>query len=115
MNICINVPSIVYQNSWLGQTSGISSTNIFTPIGEGLFRVTAGAFANTGRVSGDLFYPGPGTSSFSSVFNSGSSPQQQNIPISMVVAGTSGVPLQLDTSVVGSTTYDLFVTIEQLQ
>lgn len=116
VSVTIPVAGIVYQNSWLNQNSNIPTTDIFTPSGEGLFRVTVGIFSNgpgNGGSGGNVYYPGPGTSSFSSTFNTGSNPEQYTVPVSMVFGGTSGVSLTIETNT--TVNYDLFVTVEQLQ
>jgi hypothetical protein len=115
-NVGVPSPNIIYSNSWLNQTSAISSINILSPSTEGLFRVTAGIFAyGSGSCSaaGELYYPTLGGQQCTSNNNSGN---QQNTAISFVVNPASGVPVQLSTSIGGSLSYyDLYITIEQLQ
>ena len=117
--VTIPAAQIVYQNAWLNQTSAITESDVFTPSGQGVFRVTAASFAyGSGHcgAGGGIYYPGPGGLAFNSDFNAGNSPQQQNTPASYVFGGTSGVALQIYTSTFGSLNYyDLYVTIEQLQ
>jgi hypothetical protein len=117
----VSVPAaqIVYQNSWLSQTSAISLTTIFSPSGEGLFRVSGAIFAygsGTCGASAEMTIPGQGGMSFQSTYNPGNSPAQVNIAASDIYAGNSGDSVTLETSIGGSITYyDLYVTIEQLQ
>lgn len=121
MQVCLNVPNIVYSNSWVGQTSYIGSTDLFTPSADGLYRLTyagklgsSSGFLNISpawAASGQIYYAGEGSGQTSI------SPGANNYVYgdSEIIFGQAGVPIALSTTVGGTLTYDLYVTLEQLQ
>lgn len=122
MNVCINVPSIVYQNSWLSQTSSIGSTNVYTPATDGLFRVSYGGKATIssgssldveiGWVGGGQFYQtDPISLNFGFAGEAGDA-IFGGVSVSFV---SSGVPITFSAGHGGSNAYSVYVTIEQLQ
>jgi hypothetical protein len=120
--VTVSIPAaqIVYQNSWLNQTSEIPSwLDVFTPSSEGIYRVSVAIFAyGTGTYSagGDLYYPGPGGASFSSYHNPNNPSASINTCASFTFSPLAGVSVQLRTSISGALSYyNLYVTIEQLQ
>lgn len=101
-------PQIVYSGSWLGKTAAIASTDIFTPGTEGLFRLSASILTSSpgGSSSVALQPMGEGISN-----SSGAYP----ITSDFVFIGVSGAAISFSTSLSGmGTTYDLFITLEQL-
>lgn len=121
MQVCINVPDIVYQNAFTGETSNISSMTLYTPSGPGLFRITATIYtvgnpsstvSVTGQVSGAA-----GDSPCS--FDGNDTSSQFSTAGTSVFSGFSGVPFVLSTTVTVSAGslnhYDVYVTIEQVQ
>jgi len=125
--VSIPVAGIVYQNSWLAQTTGFSNSSLYTIPSEGLFRVSAAVFVvgisgNT-SVNAVVSYPVPSTSSISwGHLTASALSSLPNIPDATSGAcgsfvGISGLDVPLSVTVSGGTIdhYDLFVTIEQLQ
>lgn len=104
------IPNIVYSNKWTGQTSAISSTTIFTPPAEGLYRITVGIVttgtAGVSTASVAVQPLGVGESNLAGDFPMGGA---------FVFVGENGTPITFSTTVGGSPTYDLYITIEQLQ
>lgn len=126
MNICINVPSVVYSNSWLAQTTGFSSS-IFTIPSDGQYRVSIGLLAegNSGstNVTAVVTYPVPttGSASWTQLLANAITgfPSVPNVSAGAVgsFVGVSGqiVPVSVTISGGSINHYDLYVTIEQLQ
>lgn len=112
----VNVPSpyIVYQNSWLGQTVNMSTTTIFTPSQPGMYRVTVVSYVgggSTGSISGYL-----NAGSFAIGSNMYEAYSSYSQPASLTFSGFSGTPLTINAAMGGYvTSYDLYVTVEQLQ
>lgn len=118
MQVCLNVPSIVYQNVF-SETAGVTDTVVFSPSGPGVFRVSVVIYTTgpsvivTGTISNghvddnDINFQG----------SSGGVPViQRSQAGGGVFTGFSGVDFLLSTSVSGSlTSYEVYVTIEQLQ
>lgn len=104
------IPNIVYSNKWTGQTSAIGSTTIFTPSAEGLYRISAGIVTSgtvgVATASVALQPMGESVSNLSGDFPLGNE---------FVFVGQSGVGISFSTSIGSSPTYDLLITIEQLQ
>lgn len=114
MNVCINVPSIVYQNVFTGETSNLSGISIFTPSGPGLFRVTA------------TIYTSAATRSVTATIDNGSYPSDSAVQFggsfyegqagTGIFTGFSTYPFLLSTVMGGTSgSYDVWITIEQLQ
>lgn len=115
MQVCLNIPSIVYQNVFAGQTSNLSNVAIYTPSGSGLFRVTATAYANASPVNVNAtIQNGTGPSDSSISFGGGFTNGQAGTG---VFTGRSSNAFLLSTSAtgLGSGSFDLYVTVEQLQ
>lgn len=125
MNICINVPSVVYSNSWTGQTSALSSTTLATPSSEGLYRLSIAGKATFGGSGGGLAVvptwlgsgQSYGTSQGNYDFVDGGGAAVMLFSSELVILGQSGVPISFSTVYEGPgpTSYDIFVTLEQLQ
>lgn len=129
MQVCLNIPSIVYSNSWLGQTSGFSNSALFTPSVDGLYRVSIGiyvvGFSGNPNVAAKVSFPANNTSSTS--WNSVSAnvmTSSPGIPESSwgnlnagLFVGKSSLDVPLSVTISGGTLdhYDLYITIEQLK
>ena len=103
-----NTADIVYENQWLGQTSNIGTTTIFTPSVDGLFRLNTAVSGSGGlHVIIDTNAP-----SQNCLANNLYGP-----PGCVVVfQGTSGTAITIDTRILDpGTSYDAYVTLEQLQ
>lgn len=102
----VTLPSIVYTNAWTGQTSNIGSTTIFTPSANGLFRANI-ALHGTGGIEV--------IADFSDAFCVAHFGGANNPGCVHVFEGLSGTPITIDTRILTSgTSYDLYVTLEQL-
>jgi len=108
-------PQLVYSNGFLNQTSSIGTTALFTPSGEGFFRISVYSDGNAGSGAGDA---------------------QANLTIVSAVgqnytfgadggAGSGGLDtsifhlnsshaVSLTVTLTGTLTYNVYVTIEQL-
>ena len=129
--VSVTVPAaqIVYQNSWLNQTSDISSTAIFTPTGEGTFRATIIVYViGTGGAAGGSVH----TTAFLTLSGNGgvqaettwggqfSTGTQSGEAADIIFGNFQNAPIYLSTSTgtsgQGALSYfDVYVTIEQLQ
>ena len=113
----IPAPQIVYSNSWLGQTSAISSTTIFTPTVGGVYRATVSADAagvvNAGDVGITLQSSGS-TNQFQ--LTQSATTDGASVSVTGSFIGQSGQSIQISTTEGGTvSSYDLSVVIEQLQ
>lgn len=126
-DVVVSIPAaqIVYQNSWLGQGyPGLSNLSIFSPSQPGLYRVTATIYGNpsgnaaTIEITGTITNQGSETIGFDGNAGAGPPISQSSQSGTAVFTGFAGKPFVLSTSVSGQisqSTYDLYVTIEQLQ
>jgi hypothetical protein len=112
VDVTIPAAQIVYQNSWLGLTSHLSSTTILTAPSDGLYRVSIGAnVASGGAVNFTLSCPD--ANSIIGSFGYGNQTLQSGTYAVFVPSGQS---ISLSSIIVSSSaTYSLYVTIEQLQ
>jgi hypothetical protein len=129
MQVCFNVSSIVYQNSWLEQTTGFSDSAIFTPSSDGLYRVSIGLYVvgSSGNPNVDAKLSFPANSTASASWNTVSANVMTSSPVIPessggnvnvgVFVGKSGLDIPLSVVISGGTInhYDLYITIEQLQ
>lgn len=120
------VPLIVYSGSFLGQVGTISPTVLYTPSSEGLYRVSVSGYLNStsncSSILTDVWWNGATNptnqpeftfSSFAFVPTiSGCNVGQVNNPITFV--SQPGEPIQIQTRQFNGS-YDLFITVEQLQ
>jgi len=116
----VTLPSIVYSNSWLGQTATIGSSTVFTTSATGLYRINIAGNA-TGVTNADII----GEIKYGSQFtlqggapanycwsDPAYGPQGQTCTAEI----QSGQAVTFDTrNLVSGTTYDMYVTIEKLQ
>jgi hypothetical protein len=124
-NSTAKLPQIVYENSWLSQTTAISQTTIFTPSAAGLYRITLGLETVAVATSGS----GPLTSAYIDL-PSGYGPLVSvgaSIPtytdatdgvVRAFVGTSSGPDVKLRTSIDVSDHldhYNVYVTIERLK
>jgi hypothetical protein len=129
-DVSADIPAaeIVYQNSWLGQTSNLSLSDIFTLPADGQYRVTISLLAESSSgnlsVSASVGFPTSGVSSASwnsasaSVNPSTSSVDTAIDGVCKGFVGQNGGQVSLTTNKTGAGTldhYDVYVTIEQLQ
>ena len=120
MNICIDVKSaeIVYQNSWIGQTTSIPSTTVFTASSDGMYRVSVGTTASGSYPPGGAVYSvaiepvsGQNVAPYDSISSSGIGGQAGVT----VIALTSGQAIQFSATVSGSiASYNAYVLVEKL-
>src|ERR1700761_5636399 len=114
MQVCINVPNIVYQNVFAGLTSNLSNVAFFTPSGPGLFRVTATAYGSASSVGvNGTIYNGTLPSDSPISFSGSASYAQAGWG---VFTGYSTTSFLLSTTATGvpSGSYDVYVTVEQV-
>lgn len=116
-------PQIVYSNSWLSQTSSISSTVVYTFPSEGIFRISASmyVFPASGSYEVDsevTIVDAPNQPSPIQIgYNQGFGDVQQCNARTGVFAGTSGQEVQFEATLAGGGTldhYDAYLVIEQL-
>lgn len=125
MQVCNNIPSIVYQNSWTGQTSSLSASTIFTPSSSGVYRISVAldvSGGGGGDVEVDLWWNasgGVGTDLCTFTYAHRATPDNNGVTPagnSYVAVLAASQVVKMQTVVSGSiSTYDFYVTIEQLQ
>lgn len=107
-------PNIVYSNSWLNQTSNISTTAILTSSSGGFYRVSVGGQASGGPVKIDVTVNNGATYQAESNLDNSSTIFVSQSCESFFVP--SGVSINIAATIMGgSPTYDLYAVIEQLQ
>lgn len=121
--VSIPVVGIVYQNSWLAQTASISTTTLFTPPSDGLYRLIAGGKMTSGSnllnftvdsiSAGQQLYAFQNQGSFM-VAPFGGAGVTWTYAISNDIFCQASVPITMSVGLTGSSTYDVYVTIEQL-
>lgn len=115
---CVNVPQIVASQTFLLQTSSLSSTTIYTPAAAALLRVSyyiessvTGQDVTLGLTWTDNYQTQSNTvanSNESQKFNLGSNPVS-------VIHSAASQPIAITASFSGSGSYNVYVTVEQLE
>jgi hypothetical protein len=100
-------PQIVYSTSFLGQTSTISPSVLFTAGAEGLYRLTVSVRCNN-TTSGNSVH----SSSTFGNWTLGEIPNSTSW--TTVLASGDTLNFGIDSLGPGTTTYDLYLSIEQL-
>jgi len=123
MQVCNNIPTIVYQNSWLSQTSAIGSSgspqSLYTFSSTGQYRVsiTLEVVSSSGSPTVTLHF-WPEYAQVAGVQANPSSPMNDvSSGSSFSLVASSGQIADFYTVISGSglSYYNLYITIEQLQ
>ncbi len=108
------VAQIVASQSFLSQTSAIAATTLLTPPSGKVYRISAyiTVTAGSGSVSGKLRWTDNAGAQFNGNNNALNAPSPSTP--TLTIFATSAGPITVETSISGTVTYDLLVTVEEL-
>jgi hypothetical protein len=111
----VTLPSIVYANSWIGQSANVGSSTVYTLPANGLYRanISVRQYGGTGGLIAETTYGSPASAGF---YYCWADPNSGPVGQVCLFSGQASQAVTFDTrNLSGGGTFDAYLTIERLQ